>query len=72
METNWEGIQQDLMVVIDEVKTSHSKTTSQLSNLTSLVDKTFDLVVELRFKVDLKTKPINPFEIQTFFPSGWY
>ena len=27
METNWEGIQQDLMVVIDEVKTSHSKTT---------------------------------------------
>ena len=58
METNWEGIQQDLMVVIDKVKTSHSKTTSELSTLTSLVDKTFDLVVELRFKVDLKTIPI--------------
>ena len=53
METNWEGIQKDLMVVIDEVKTSHSKTTSELSTLTSLVEKTFDLVVELRFKVDL-------------------
>ena len=53
MKTDWEAIQQDLMVVIDEVKTSHSKTTSELSTLTSLVEKTFDLVVELRFKVDL-------------------
>ena len=51
METNWEAIQQDLMVVVNEVKMSHSKTSSELSTLTSLVVKTFDLVVELRFKV---------------------
>ena len=51
MNTNWEAIQQDLMGIIEEVKISHSKTTSELSSLTSLVEKTFDLVVELRFKV---------------------
>ena len=51
MNTNWEAIQQDLMQIIEEVKISHSKTTSELSSLTSLVEKTFDLVVELRFKV---------------------
>ena len=51
MKTDWEAIQQDLMGIIEEVKISHSKTTSELSTLTSLVEKTFDLVVELRFKV---------------------
>ena len=55
MKTDWEAIQQDLMLIIEEVKLSHSKTTSELSTLTSLVEKTFDLVVELRFKVYFRT-----------------
>merc|ERR1719394_2283989 len=55
MKTDWEAIQQDLMLIIEEVKLSHSKTTSELSTLTSLVEKTFDLVVELRFKDGIET-----------------
>ena len=39
------------MGIIEELKLSHSKTISELFTLTSLVEKTFDLVVELKFKV---------------------
>ena len=70
MNTNWEAIQQDLMQIIEEVKISHSKTTSELSSLTSLVEKTFDLVVELRFKVHGQIASLI-FISHVFFYLGW-
>ena len=71
MKTDWEAIQQDLMLIIEEVKLSHSKTTSELSTLTSLVEKTFDLVVELRFKVYSRTLFKGASPSHTFCYSGW-
>ena len=71
MKSDWEAIQQDLMLIIEEVKLSHSKTTSELSTLTSLVEKTFDLVVELRFKVYSRTLFKGASPSHTFCHPGW-
>ena len=72
MKADWEAIQQDLMGIIEEVKISHSKTTSELSTLTSLVEKTFDLVVELRFKVYFRSLFKCASSSRTFCYPGWH
>ena len=49
--SEWEAIKEELMTINDEERLSQNSISMELTSLTSLANKTFDLVTELRFKV---------------------